>query len=298
MVEFSYFLGIDQTGAATAQGQRAKPLKACLIKKTKTKWRVFTHLDSRPLSIESLTLSSLKTFLRHFDLRWPVPGLAIIADCVLGIPDVLPIEEDLRTNNFVPVWNLLNQAHDFEYQNAKYGREVAEKFFSRFLSGSIQIPKRQCEIVSGSNSLFTNRPFQKNIQTGSYRIWKDLTQNSKNQWLNIWPFNSPKNFDPKAPWLFESYPSLMWKEILGIRGRNSKKLIGKLQTKRFQSTFLFDSFSALSSDPDLCDALVLALSGAILQEEKHLITPFPKFWEMPCLRQEGWICGLRVHSHI
>lgn len=89
MSSFSNFLGFDPTGGAVSQGQRAKPLKACLIKKKKSKWEVFTH-------------------------------------------EGLPIRKDLKTKSFFPIWYFLNRARDFGYQNVKYDREVAEKFFSGF----------------------------------------------------------------------------------------------------------------------------------------------------------------------
>ena len=121
MVTFSYFLGIDQTGAAISNGKAAKPLKVCLIKKNVTTWQVFTHLNSKPLTIESLNLASINNLLLQFDISWPASQLAIIADCVLGIPENLVLNNNLKMQNSFSIWDLLNQARNFEYHNAKFG---------------------------------------------------------------------------------------------------------------------------------------------------------------------------------
>ena len=69
-----------------------------------------------------------------------------------------------------------------------------------------------------------------------------------------------------------------------------------LSNNQFQAAFHFESILGLPLDPDLCDALVLALSGVILQQNSRLLTPFSEFCNMPFLQQEGWICGLPVRS--
>ncbi|GEM_PF-1533095 len=292
MIEFSYFLGIDQTGAAVCKGRKAKPLKVCLAKKEKKHWAISTRSPSQqPLTLPALTPSHLKDLLDKFEIDWPNPKLAILADSVFGMPKgVFPKVKG--RNSHENLWELFSQTLNHSLGEAIFGMKVSEIFFTRFLKSKTDIPKRDCEEVSRSNSLFTTRPFQKNIQTGSYRIWRDLVSETTNPWINIWPFATPEDFIMTTGWLFEGYPSLVWRDLLGLQNRNSLALIKVLKCTSMTKLFSFDSFSYLKSDPDLCDAAVLALGGVLLQDQKRLLEPFPNFWEQPTNSTEGWISGL------
>jgi len=292
MGKFSYFLGIDQTGAATNQGQKAKPLKVCFAQKERGKWTVHTQTQTKtPLTLPCLSPTSLRLFLGKFGVTWPNPKLAIIADCVFGMPEeIFPTtpgntpEENL--------WNLFSKTLNHRYDEALFGLKVSESFFSTFIASNKTPPKRECEKFSGSNSLFTTRPFQKNIQTGSYRIWRDMVCETSKPWLNIWPFVSKENFNGRTAWIFEGYPTFMWKQLLGLPTRNTLALIKLLSSGPFKSRFKFDSFSLLKADPDLSDAAVLALGGVILQDQNKLMTPFKGFWKLTTRSKEGWISGI------
>ncbi len=291
-LKFSYFLGIDQTGAATHQGKKAKPLKCCLVNLDRNPWEVHTQIDHKPLSLASLDRANLQWLLKPFNIAWPTSKLAILADCVFGLPHKV-VEEITTPNTLNFPWELFQRAQLHTLGDSLYGRAVSESFFANLLPKSSAIPKRFCEQLSGSNSVFVTRPYQKNIQTGTYRIWRDLACSDSKPWLNIWPFNSKDNFQPDFPWIFEGYPSLLWRELFDIPTRNSSLLLKKLKAPSFRRLFCFDSYRFLNTDPDLCDAVVLALAGAILQKEKALFTPFPGFWSSPHLNSEGWICGLK-----
>src|SRR5690606_15146623 len=75
-----------------------------------------------------------------------------------------------------------------------------------------------------ANSVFQSRPYQKNIQTGTYRIWKDLTSGGPTRWANIWPFETERSELLDAPWIFEGFPSLLWREVLGLPTRDLSRL--------------------------------------------------------------------------
>lgn len=56
----------------------------------------------------------------------------------------------------------------------------------------------------------------------------------------------------------------------------------------FEAYLGIDQTGGLAGDPDLCDAAVLAVMGAVLDERGTLFTPFAGFTPS----REGWICGL------
>ena len=124
------------------------------------------------------------------------------------------------------------------------------------------------------------------------RLWRDLATEGPKPWLNIWPFENPTHFHTELGWIFEGYPSLVWNQILEIPKRNPSLLIKKIKSPLLSELFNFDTSTRLKSDPDLCDAVVLALGGVLLQEKNKLFSPFPGFWNLECLSTEGWIAGL------
>ncbi len=296
MLQFSYFLGIDQTGAACAKGKRAKPLKVCLANKTEKGWEINTQNPrGQSLTIDGVTPAAIQKLLNQFEIDRPNSRLAIMADCVLGMPkDHWP---SLKASNpSSKLWKLFQKAHDHSHEGANFGLKVSESFFKQFLKDPNSFSKRYCEEISGSNSIFTTRPFQKNIQTGTFRIWRDLVSEGRAPWLNIWPFNSKSCYNPENPWLFEGYPTLFWRNYLEIPNRNGDALIKKLKTLHFKNQFSFDTFAKIQSDPDLCDAAVLVLGGILLQNTNSLMTPFSGFWETPIISTEGWISGQKKVS--
>ena len=136
-------MGIDQTGAVNNLG-KPKPLPCCLIRGNHVE---FYYLDSfsRKDIFKTLKLDEFQQ-------------IVVCLDCVLGLPQELNIS-----------WR---QALDLIKSNEGYGREPARKFFLKLGEG--QILRRTVEIICSANSVFSERPFQKNIQTGTYRMWKDI----------------------------------------------------------------------------------------------------------------------------
>ena len=160
MQQFSCFLGIDQTGASVSQGKRAKPLKICLLRKEGKEWCAFTRKKGKALTIDALSPSAIEKLFKDFELDLPKNRMAILADCVLGMPlSAWPKRSIPKDASHL--WNLFKDSSTYHLNGALFGRAVSESFFSRFPIKQSSIPKRKCEIISGSNSLFTTRPFQK-----------------------------------------------------------------------------------------------------------------------------------------
>lgn len=114
--------------------------------------------------------------------------------------------------------------------------------------------------------------------------------NPKRLWFGIWQASSSEDRPPI--WIFEAYPSLFWKKILGIRRRNSQDLIHYLKSQPPGKLEVgSQNYQLLAGDHDLCDSLVLAVSSLELQAKK-------KLWNLPDsipdLDQEGWILGLEI----
>lgn len=288
MTRFSTFLGIDQTGATDSKGL-PKPLPVALVYKTSQSWKlVFSHQGKR-LDIPSVTRESLLQLLHQF----PHPGrdlsrTALIMDSVFGLPQA---QFPLKSGGSDSLFDIFKSASKFTYLGKAYGRDTAEKFFAQFLKnhrGSL-LPRRLCEEKSGANSVFLTRPFQRNIGCGTFRIWKELGA-APEKWFQVWGFDEAELHVQDGPWIFEAYPSLFWKKVLGFSSRNPKDLVRFLQTSAPRDLdFQPRQLPLLLEDPDLCDSVVLALSALILQEKQNGLWEIPS---IPHLDKEGWILGL------
>lgn len=232
------YLGIDQTGAIDQKG-RPKPLPACLIKNNQI------HL----FYLESFSQKALETYID----RKKFHRLLICADCVLGLPKSLSIN-----------WRqALTHIENFE----GYGRNPASRYFKFLAKG--KEPRRAIEIACGANSVFKEKPFQKNIQTGTYRFWKDISKNKSD-------FYAPtleNQFHPQQLKVFEGYPSLSWKLLFSVKKRRPQDL-RKLLKKRFPAIkFQMQHLRMVEKDPNLADALLLALTMRKFRREALLIKP-------------------------
>lgn len=233
-------LGIDQTGAVSANGV-PKPLPACLIEN------------------DQISLLYLKKFDQEIASYKPK---AICIDCVLGIPQNLPL-----------TWR---QAIAKTKIYEGYGRKVSEKYFSDLGSGLIH--KRQIEQKINANSMFQTHPFQKNIQTGTFRFWKEMAIDP--DWFYVPSLTFEKTSSEKIP-VVEGYPSLSWKQIFHVNTRKPLDVLNLL--KKYYPTFKISATekTLISKDPNLADALVLALG---LREKISELKKIKK-------SKEGWILG-------
>lgn len=263
-------LGVDQCGAVNSAKQ-PKPMKAVLFERKKMLWQ-FSAIELKSLSRESL-------------LRLNVD--AIVLDSVIGLPhDVWPIKKKSAGG----VWNLFQKAAEAP----AYGRVAGENFFKSFLKEKMDTPSRVCEKIANANSIFTTRPFQKNIQTGSFRSWRDLGKEKK--FLNLWPFETRSSFNSSKPWIFEGYPSWVWKHLLETTKRSSenlKKIIAtksKVQIKPAKP----NQWSLIERNQDSADAFVLGFLLIHMLHGKSLEL-FPKL-PVFVLEYEGWILGVKTRA--
>lgn len=279
------FLGIDQTGASKNGGAEALPLPCCVGIFREKYLQVFTEANPRRrLSLARLHPEEIVKMLSLLEIGNKTQNWFLLVDCVFGLPNAL-----LPPKRMPYLWECFDKAAEFSYRGKEFGREVAEVFFdSLFPQKSAEYPRRLCEILSGSNSVFQKRPFQKNIQTGTFRIWKDLGQ-TKKRWAKIWPHDlETKNLE--GPWIFEGYPSLIWKTLLGSRTRDLKKLRNLVQ--KTGVSIKVDTWKWIESDPNQADAFVLMLGGYLLEKRRKLWMPHREFMSTPEAFQEGWILGL------
>lgn len=279
-LRFQTFLGLDQTGATIRGGLEAKPLPLAMIHQDRLH---FTDSHGRPLSLKSLTRPEiLKALLELKIYGRDLSKTMIAVDSVLGLPKA---HTPPKIKELFP---LFQQASKFSIKDKHYGRDVAEAFFSRFLkSKDGSVSARRCEILAGANSVFQFRPYQKNISTGTFRIWKDLGRSSE-PWFQMFPFDEPAPQLQDVPWIFEGYPSLLWKQIFGLKTRNVEALIQILSSKVWvqQLSIPVNDLHLLRRSPDLADSVVLAVGAWALQRDNQLWSSGTS----PLL--EGWIMGL------
>lgn len=271
-------------------GSRARPLHCAVLVRHGKRWNLRLRDRKRALlKLPSLDPDSIEALLAETGARGRV---AILADCVFGVAASVLARQVGKPST--EVWRTMRMTLS-QTGSARFGRGPAEKFFEMLLGsweGAGRFPRRRCEQISGANSIFQTRPFQKNIQTGTYRIWKDIAGGKGlKPWLNLWPFDS---WDPQdaRPWIFEGFPSYFWKDLFGLRTRDRAKLrasAGGALGKRV----IVEDWRTIESNADVADAAVLALSGLMLQDERRLFAPFPDFECSGDLRREGWIAGLR-----
>ncbi|NBX75606.1 MAG: hypothetical protein EBQ92_03565 [Proteobacteria bacterium] len=282
------FIGIDQTGAVTADGKKAKPLPTCIAIKQRTgTWRFITEISGKPLQLSRFQPEVVRECFEQLqlDLNWK--KTAFILDCVLGLPRQVSVG---LPKGKPYLWECFGMAAGFSNGGKEFGRSVAETFFSHWLPQKKgDFPRRFCEEVSGSNSVFQTRPYQKNIQTGTFRIWKDLGSVGK-PWVKIWPFEQKGRHTEEA-WIFEGYPSLIWKQCLQSPSRDLKKLRGLC--KKAIPQFEIDTWRHIERSPDMADSFVLAFGGVFLQGKRQLWVPSASFAKEPNAFREGWILGLK-----
>jgi hypothetical protein len=97
----------------------------------------------------------------------------------------------------------MRQAAAHEGVGLKAGEDFFSKYFPEIKEFSSQDLIRAAEVELGCLSVFKNKPFQKNVQTGTYRIWSDLGKNGNYKDFNIWPYQNEQG----RAYLCEGYPS-------------------------------------------------------------------------------------------
>jgi hypothetical protein len=280
---FNCFVGVDQTGAVQPSG-KPKPLPCAVLIQHKGVWNLrAASNDGQRFTLPSFSTSSLSTALRSAGGNLGA-DTAILADCVFG----LPWRSWRRTGQKAGDLRALMR---LSADGWAYGRRSSEAFFSRW--AETEIPMRECERIAGSNSIFKTRPFQKNIQTGTFRIWRDLATYGDEDYFSFWPFDAASS---SRPWVFEGYPSYYWYFFFGHRYRSPlffSSIIESLQTQGWKLESPHTSY--FEKDPNLADAGILCLAGLLMQKHQRLFQPFHDFGRVAAARTEGWIAGVVPH---
>lgn len=260
------FIGVDQTGAVQKNGT-PKPLPIAVVHTNK---KICLSVGY----ISSFSNTEIHKFLASQNQReFNKEDIQILMDCVLGLP------QDVYTNQ--------KSFRDFlllALKHQGYGRSPAQTFFKK-LRGNKPILNRTAETLAKANSVFVEHPFQKNIQTGTFRLWKELGTDLQNFYI---PYMEPKKSN--AYRIYEGYPSLSWKVLFGTSYREPKKFL--LHVKKFFHNLHIDIHSKrlIKKDPNLADAATLALH--IYRDNNNFEYPKSKI-----IKKEGWIFSLQaVHQ--
>ncbi len=277
---FQCFLGVDQTGAVLPSG-RPKSLACTVLVRRGEEWVLYaTHPSGKPLALPCFNSQFIEILLESFRQSLDA-NVAMMVDCVLGLPWVSWKHTGERPGDLRSLLRLCAL-------ETEYGRGASEAFFSKW-NVSESLPRRACELATGSNSVFQTWPYQKNIQTGTHRIWRDLTSIGDEDYFSFWPFDPPRR---ARPWVFEGYPSYYWKHLFGFRKRVPSAFPLVIAALREQGVSIrVCGKSAIQRDCNLADAAILSLAGLVLQERRKLFQPFEGFeWNLSA-RAEGWIAG-------
>lgn len=234
----------------------------------------------------------LEAWTQDAGVRWS--RVAIVLDVVIGLPATCWPAWAEGSGGDRP-WSLFARAA----ATPGWGRPAGERFFETLLPGAsaATLPRRLCEHDAGANSVFLTRPFQKNVQTGTFRVWKDLAGGEGGaRWANVWAFDR-RVAVRSAPWIFEGYPSLLWSKVFGHRRRAPARFADVLAAARALGVEASACACAslvrhVAASPDVADAAVLALGAACLDVGGRLMVPFRAFETDVIPRGEGWIAGL------
>lgn len=260
---FDVIVGLDQTGASRKRGLASAPLPAVVLERREEAW-VVTRIGDLP----ALTPDALEAFGVAVDGR-----LAIAVDACLGLPaDAVP--------SGTTFWDWCDAAADFSVNGRRYGRDVAEAYFRDLVPTAGGARRVDHEV--GALSVLKNKPFQRNVQTGSYRVWRDLGEAkcAHGRWVVRWPDAR----DPCLPLLCEVYPSWGWRTLFQLRSRQPGALPALVEGHADVSTEV--PLEQLVTSPDHADAMVAAWLGV-----QHLVWQ-PTRPPHDIDRREGWILGV------
>lgn len=240
------YLGVDQTGAIDSNG-KPHPLPACLIRKNSVSF----------FYLASFSKEEMFKKIKPSDAE----NLLICVDCVLGLP------KELRLT-----WrNALKKIKKTKH----YGRQAAIDFFGKIGKG--QIIKRKIEILCQANSVFAEKPYQKNIQTGTFRIWKDISIHE----LDFYAPVLENQITSEQIAIYEGYPTLSWRLLFKSTTRQPKNLTKFIKGKKILLEWTRKHQSSVDLDSNLADAFVLALTMKKFILQAMAMKP----------QNEGWILG-------
>ena len=247
---FKIFIGIDQTGAVNSRGI-PRQLDASIIDCSFSRPRYFTGLKLPQMTHAEISLL-LTTTLPKFASQ----NVLICVDSVFGLPKALDVSPA----------QIFEQIRNYTHLGKHYGAITAHAFFTEFLRDGV-IEHREVERKVKANSVFRLKPFQRNIGCGSYRVLKELSQDTT--WFDLWPHQALQSQYAIA----EGYPSYFWKHLLGAKSRDLTYLKKKFKHLNFKTTDEADSF-----------VLAYGAMNSLHQLDSKRIHP--------SAQKEGWILGV------
>ena len=287
------YLGVDQTGAVIKRsgGSVYRPLPAVIALPGNTR-TIQILVASRHQKQSGLVAFEPAEIVALVEPYFEVPrDILVLADCVFGLPS------NMRRGN-ASLRQLMERAatHD-SAASEPLGRQRSAAFFRNILKefrpdrhGDEKWPLRRCEQLASSNSVFQELPFQKNIQSGTYRIWCDLGRSLRKtncHAVRFWPHdfttghhasdtNEARNMRAAGAGqimtIAEGYPSLYWKTYFGARTRRPEDLqiLATAALKNLGWSLTCPHWEAITNDPNTADAAVLALAAFIMQSSSEL----------------------------
>ncbi len=252
------FIGVDQNGSGN-------PLPLARLHLVEGNWALECH------PLKSFTRESLQTLNISLKDR---PTL-ISVDCVFWSQ----FNQNLRN-----LRNDFKNAYAWRLKHGGLGRKIAEDFFKthRRPPGS----KRPIDLLAKAQSLYSVLPYQRNIQTGTFRIWSDLGE-SPLDWITLYPWANPKN--PAKPLLVEAYPSHAWRSMFGVKMREPHllpKMMRSLLPEKIKITAKNETL--IKTNPNYADAAVLALHAFLNFRQLKILSPH----ERSTLLKNGYIFGV------
>ncbi|MFW7377250.1 MAG: hypothetical protein ACOH5I_00400 [Oligoflexus sp.] len=303
MPAINFIMGIDQTGAQhPRRAQAAKPLPIALVFRQKDYWKVTVSQSDRPqpLQLNRINYDSLLHLQKSLQER---EGPLIVAiDCVLGMPEAVTCPPSWGQGRSLMLKLFLEATHYHhklkDSGEASYGLTVSRDFFRKLQFGDNEnknlpvgrLPQRWVESLLKANSVFRERPFQKNIQSGTFRIWAELGSSNHLDRIHMWPFDDIQRCQAGDIMLMECYPSHLWRADWGINRRNPMLLIERILNESNLPIQISEiDRQILENSIDHCDALVNALGFLLRWQADPTANLHPNIPKV--MNKEGWILG-------
>jgi hypothetical protein len=254
---------VDQTGAIDVR--RGAETKNSLHRSVKAKPLPCCWITSQVVEFGELADFNLRSLQETLGFSSNAVRMQVAIDAVLGLPRSHPM----------PWRTAILEAGAVE----GLGREVAEAFFSD-LARELPIGDdglRTIDRKVGAMSVFQSKPYQRNVQTGTFRVWRDLGRDP--HWFFVPELENKSSGIP----IFEAYPSYSWFQILGMRRRSPELLSNWLKSEsNLGLKWTSEHQRLVEKSPDHADAFVIALALLL------------KNGEMSDTQRsnEGWILGV------
>ena len=257
------FIGVDQTGAIDVR--RGAQAKNSLHQSVKAKPLPCCWITGQVVEFGELADFNLRSLQETLGFSLKAVRIQIAIDAVLGLPRSHP-----------KAWRTaIHEAGAVE----GLGRAVAEAFFSD-LARELPVGDEGLRTVDrkvGAMSVFQSKPYQRNVQTGTFRVWRDLGRDP--HWFFVPELESKSSGIP----IFEAYPSYSWFQILGMRRRSPDLLSKWLKSEsNLGLQWTSEHKRLVEKSADHADAFVIALAlllrnGEIAGARRN---------------NEGWILGV------